>query len=746
VTTLGRTADEPARIDLCRHGPHALVAGTTGSGKSELLQTLIASLALAHPPDRCAFLLVDYKGGAAFADAVHLPHTVGLLTDLDGASTQRALRALGAELTRRESLLAAHGVADLTALPDDVDLARLVIVVDEFATLAEEHPTFVPGLVGIAQRGRSLGVHLILATQRPGGVVSPEIRANCTLRICLRTTDEADSRDVLGTSQAAFLPVDVPGRAFVRTGTATPVAIQVARVSTAPSRATGVVIRRWSWPLPRTQPADRSATGSGDLARLAGALRGHAATNRIGAPHRPWLPPLPAQLTADALGGSGPRLRIGLVDRPDAQAQEPLELDLAEGGGWLAVGGARSGRTTLLRTVLSEAVRARGPEELHVHVLDHGGGGLAVEAAALPHAGTTVGADDALRTVRLVTRLAEEIALRRAGGRSEPRPELLLLVDGVESVSTQLDEADPGGGSAMLLRLVRDGAAVGLTCVLTADRAVPGGRLVAVADRRLVLPMPDRADYAVAGIPARAVPEFRPPGRALFGEAGLECQLALPRPLPAPEGRPATTALRIAQVTPDPELPLPSPDPHPCDRFPELPVGPGGDEGQVLSVDLHRTGGLLVVGPPGSGRSSALRAFAEHLRAAGVDVLHVDGPATDVTQWHTELGGRPGAVVIDDVGALADSPLLSALPAPAAGGSVVLAAGSAADVARLYQGPVAALRRNRSTVLLTPGPGEADLLGIRLPRTSVPIRPGSGWLLNGGQVQRVQVARRRVAP
>src|SRR3712207_2228023 len=141
------------------------------------------------------------------------------------------MRSLIAELTRREALLAAHGVPDLATLPEAVELARLVIVVDEFAGLAEELPALLSGLVGIAQRGRSLGVHLVLATQRPGGVVSPEIRANCTLRICLRTTDEADSRDVLGTTQAAHLPVDVSGRAFLRAGTGSPTALQAARVA-----------------------------------------------------------------------------------------------------------------------------------------------------------------------------------------------------------------------------------------------------------------------------------------------------------------------------------------------------------------------------------------------------------------------------------------------------------------------------------------------------------------------------------
>ena len=155
-----------------------------------------------------------------------------MVTDLDGQTTARALRSLTAELTRRESILAAHQVADVADLSEDVELARLVIVVDEFATLADELPSFVPGLVSIAQRGRSLGVHLVLATQRPGGVVSPEIRANSSLRLCLRTTDEGDSRDVLGTPSAAHLPVDLPAARTCARATPLP-RLQVARVATA---------------------------------------------------------------------------------------------------------------------------------------------------------------------------------------------------------------------------------------------------------------------------------------------------------------------------------------------------------------------------------------------------------------------------------------------------------------------------------------------------------------------------------
>lgn len=620
-TALGRSAEGPVEVDLCRDGPHALVAGTTGSGKSELLQSLIAGLAMNHPPERCSFLLVDYKGGAAFAEAARLPHTVGLLTDLDGSATARALRSLTAELSRREALLAAHGVPDLTALPAAVELARLVIVVDEFATLVEELPGFVPGLVGIAQRGRSLGIHLVLATQRPGGVVSPEIRANSTLRICLRTTDESDSRDVVGTPVAAHLPVQLPGRAVLRAGSAEPRVLQVGRVAV-PTAGTrdAAEVHRWSWPLGRPSahlPASSEVT---DLSRLVDAVTRAAEARGTPVPHRPWQPPLPDRLTHDDLAtlttdrsASTPpsRLRIGLVDRPDRQSREPLDLDLGDGGGVLAVGGPRSGRTTFLRTVLRSATARLGPGDLHVHVLDAGGGGLAAEAAALPHTGTAVSGADAYRTVRLVDRLSREVDARRATPAVRPGPLLLLLVDGMEAVSSLLDEAEPGRGSDGLLRLLRDGAAVGLTCVVTADRAVPGGRLASAARMRLLLPLPDRADYAVAGIPGRSVPSSRPPGRALLGEEAQECHLVLPgAPAPRTDGPGARAGaeppVRIVDLPPDPVLP-PAP---PAQAVPPgrwlLPIGPGGDDGTPLEVDLGRSGGLLVVGPPGSGRTSAV--------------------------------------------------------------------------------------------------------------------------------------------
>lgn len=781
LATIGRTAEGAVDLDLCRDGPHALIAGTTGSGKSELLQTLITGLALSHPPDRCSFLLIDYKGGAAFADAAALPHTVGVVTDLDGQTTVRALRSLAAELTRRESILAAHHVTDIAALPDSVALARLVIVVDEFATLAEELPTFVPGLVSIAQRGRSLGVHLVLATQRPSGVVSPEIRANCTLRICLRTTDESDSRDVLGTPAAAFLPVTLPGRAYLRAGHAPASLLQVARVAVdgAPGASPSPEVRRWTWPAPSPATSARAQRRADtDLARVTRTLARHALTSGAGAPHRPWRAPLPDHLDPSSLpapawhGGRAPRpvVHIGLIDVPDRQSQAPLELDLAEGGAWLVVGGVRSGRSTVLRTVLGEVIRTLDADALHVHVLDPGSGALAADAAGLDHTGTAVGGADALRTLRLVDRLVQEVAGRRAAPTIE-HPKVLLLVDGVEAVSALLDDADPGRGSEPLYRLLRDGAAVGFTCVVTADRAVPGGRLAAVATHRLVLPLADRADYAVAGVLPRCVPAHRPPGRGLLDEDSAECQIALPRPLPqrGPQQRTSDRGgpLRIVELPPDPALPAPvaTAGTAPGAASLLLPVGPGGDEGSLLSVDLARTGGLLLAGPPGSGRTTALDAFAEHLRWCDVPVLRVgrrsaapagpeDGAGVDewlhpadgtgMDSWIEGLGDRAGVVVVDDLGGPSEQPAIDRIGSRERSAPVVLlAATGPGGLSAHYQGPVAALRRSRNGLLLCPGPGDADQMGVRLPRTPVPVRPGSGWLISGGVPERVQVARRR---
>src|SRR5690606_10999555 len=205
-------------------------------GKSELLRTLVTGLALRLPPSELSLLLLDYKGGSSLGECAALPHTTGLVTDLDPHLAERVLVSLRAELHRREAVLARVGARDVRdhAGPD---LPRLLVVIDEFRVLAEELPDFLGGLVRLAAVGRSLGVHLVLATQRPAGVVSADLRANVNLRIALRVRDAADSLDVLEVPDAAGLPEGRPGQALLRTGAGPPRRIQVARAAAARPRS-----------------------------------------------------------------------------------------------------------------------------------------------------------------------------------------------------------------------------------------------------------------------------------------------------------------------------------------------------------------------------------------------------------------------------------------------------------------------------------------------------------------------------
>ena len=372
---LGSGANGTVHLDLRRDGPHVLVAGTTGAGKSELLQSMVAALAVRNRPDEMVFVLVDYKGGSAFADCADLPHTVGLVTDLDGHLVRRALESLGAELRRREALLAAAGAKDiddyLRRAPGGADrtarmrrpaaadgrsqpaagpevLPRLVLVVDEFAALARELPEFVSGLVAVAGRGRSLGIHLVLATQRPAGVVSPEIRANTNLRIALRVTDPAESTDVVGVPDAAGIPATRPGRALVRVGQASPVPLQVARVGgprrpACPAGENGAAGENRSARRTAGRAVGRNA------GRTSSAIRDNQAVRPPLAVPLPW--PRPAELPIHLPGGPAGEPSAGPADDPRTRVPPRSSGD---------PGGARTGAGREWRDG-SPPVRRTGP-------------------------------------------------------------------------------------------------------------------------------------------------------------------------------------------------------------------------------------------------------------------------------------------------------------------------------------------------------------------------------------------------
>lgn len=828
-------------VDLRTDGPHALVAGTTGSGKSELLQTLVASLALVNRPDEMTFVLVDYKGGSAFKDCADLPHTVGLVTDLDNHLTERALTSLRAELRRRKVLLAAAGCKDIEDYVAEGHqarerLPRLVIVVDEFATLAEELPSFVGGLVGIAMLGRSLGVHLVLATQRPGGVVSADIKANTNLRIALRVTDPGESTDVLETREAAFISRHTPGRAYVRIGTAEVSAFQAGRVGghAAPD-TTGAVRARAVGPLTYGDPPARDRTpdvvGATDLARVVSSCQGAARRLGLAAAPSPWLLPLPEVVPlADLPASPASFAPAGVSDQPDSQRRTPWGLDLDHGGHLLVVGGSRSGRTTALRTLAGSLATRFDVADLHLYGIDAGGGGL-LGLAALPHTGAVVARDQATRADRLLTRLLQEVdrrhellsrggwsglAEQRAHSAPEDRlPHLVLLLDSWEGLAQMVEHIDHGRPVDSVLRLVREGGSAGLHVVLAGDRTALTGRAGQLIADRLLLRLADPGDYALAGIPARSVPTRLPPGRGLVAEGVVETQVALlgteasgaaetaalsriatdaatraaqrptarrpfrvdPLPAtvwastlePAPSmaatsvATPAQTSALPAATSPaEPELPPAEPEQDRGQLW--ALVGVGGDELGPVGVDLAADGPAFVIaGPPGSGRSTALLTMGRSLLSAGTELVVVTGrrsPLRDLAGEPGVLGAfglrdaaalgdcldavdKPFAVLVDDAEAVHDSGIDRAVmallhPADERPRAVVVA-GSSADLASQFRGLGADARRNRLGLLLWPGPGDGDLLGARVPRSSDHL-PGRGILVARGRQVPLQVA------
>ncbi|MEC4016509.1 FtsK/SpoIIIE domain-containing protein [Streptomyces sp. H27-D2] len=683
---IGESYDGPFGIDLRRDGPHGLIAGTTGSGKSELLQTIVASLAVANTPESMTFVLIDYKGGSAFKDCVQLPHTVGMVTDLDAHLVERALESLGAELKRREHILADAGAKDIEDYqdlmrrdPSHAPLPRLLIVIDEFASMVRDLPDFVAGLVNIAQRGRSLGIHLLLATQRPSGVVSPEIRANTNLRIALRVTDAGESSDVIDAPEAGRISKSTPGRAYVRLGHASLVPFQSGRVGgrrpgAADPRTEAPWAGRLDWQelgrtaLKRPASAAREDEPITDLKVLVDAVR--EANDRLAIPaqHSPWLPALDDALMLDAIlavRGAGspsaaslPPAPYGVEDLPADQARRPVAVDFATFGHLLVGGAPRSGRSQLLRTIAGSLARTHSVADVHLYGIDCGNGALNA-LTRLPHCGAVIGRAQTERVVRFIGRLKSELTRRqeiladdsfadigeqRASAAEHQRlPHIVVLLDRWEGWLPTLGELNHGELTDELMALIREGASVGIHVVITGDRQLLIGRMGSLTEDKYALRLQDRSDFSMIGISAQKVPEEIPPGRAFKNETGTETQFALLSDDLTGQGQAAAlTAIGAAAATRDAAVPR-AQRPFRVDvlparisftdawelRDPELSrsplwslVGIGGDELNGYGPDLaDGVPAFIIAGPAKSGRSTILLNMARSYLAQGVRVV-----------------------------------------------------------------------------------------------------------------------------
>lgn len=655
---IGHTGADPFSLDLRAQGPHALVGGTTGSGKSEFLQAWVLGLAHAYSPDRLTFLFVDYKGGAAFSECTKLPHSVGMVTDLSAYLVRRALRSLRAEIQYREHLFHEKQVKDLIDFELKGDPAcppSLVIVVDEFAALKSEVPEFVDGVIDVAQRGRSLGLHLIMATQRPAGVITDSLRANTNLRVALRMNDEHDSVDVLGVPMAARFDPSIPGRGAARTGPGRITTFQSgfpgARTYAEPP-APPIEVIELDFGLGQAwKVAAGAASGpkpTKDIERVVATIAKAAQVGAVPAPRRPWRDTLASVYNLEKLAQrTDSALVLGVMDDPDHQTQVTQHFRPDFDGNILFAGSGGSGKTTALRTLAIAAgfVARGGP--VHVYGIDFGGGGLTL-VEPLPYVGSVVLGDDEERIGRLIRHLtgmieereprykaagqADTLTAYRANAGRPDEPRILLLLDNFQHFRA---EYDASVARSMIWtgfqKILSQGRSVGIHVAMTADRtaSVPNA-MAATIQKKVVLRQTDEDGYLLAGVPKDVLTPTSPPGRGMLSDNPQELQLAIL----GEDGTPGAQAALVMEMAADLAR-FYAERPTPIRSLPinvaasSLPTSVG--ELPVLGVEnvslgpfgFDPSGPVVVAGPPQSGRTSALRWLAESIRRWSPDTALV---------------------------------------------------------------------------------------------------------------------------
>ncbi len=578
ATPIGmRGGGEPLIIDLHEraHGPNGLVAGMVGAGKSELLQTLVASLAINYHPHRVAFVLVDYKGGGMADPFVALPHTLGVITNLQqGNLAVRALTSFQVEAERRQLLFREAGVNHI----DDYQrlyyrgqvkepLPYLVIIVDEFAEMKTEQPDVAREFVRIARIGRALGFRLILAMQKPEGIVDGQIEANTRFRLCLRVAQTADSQAMLKRPDAAYL--SGVGRAYFQVGADEIYDLFQVAWSGAPYDPENLSGEN---PLEITEIAlDGSRTAlyqpprmglSAEVTQLKAIvehLHQLAESQAVSRLPGPWLPPLPEVFPLEAVprimsggqengadrcfgwDGHGwqpvPRRLapvVGVIDDPRHRAQPPLQIDLSRESHLVVYGAPGYGTTTFLQTFVTSLALTYTPADVNLYILDFGGHALRV-FERLPHVGAVITADETERVERLLRFLLRELERRKElgaarGAAGSSLPAIVVVLDSYASFIEANDEAGQAEErEAALVQLAREGGSVDMHLVVTATspasiRYRVSSNITGVVALRLA----EASEYsAIVGRVESLPPTL--PGRGLVkGNPPLEFQTALP--------------------------------------------------------------------------------------------------------------------------------------------------------------------------------------------------------------------------
>ena len=750
---IGLAADGVVKIDIVKDGPHGLLAGTTGAGKSELLRTLIASLAATVSPEHVNFVLIDYKGGSTFDACADLPHVVGVVTDLDEHLAARAMTCLEAELGHREQLLRSVGVSDLAgylSLTGQSSLPRLYLIVDEFATMAADLPEFMDALVDISARGRSLGVHLMLATQRPAGVIKDTIRANTNLRIALRVQTTADSRDVLDDDSAARLSRSTPGRGYVRFGPSELTGFQTALVS---SRSANLPANRLHLDpigLPGRNPRsiiDVPGTDQpNDLEILVKAIRQAAELCDIQPARTPWPPALPTTLPlSDLVDVPG---AFGLVDEPERQRQTPYTWERQKGH--LALYGMPGAGPELAAEAAIAAICATVDDVL-IFTLIYGTHRYRA-LSELPGITPAIEPDDHERQLRLIRWLGEELKRRR----TEPAddcPDIVLLIDDVAGCLKSLEPFHLASHSETMTEILTKGYISGIHVIATAySPTALRARLAVGFTQRLAFHFPDRSHYAALGIRLRQLPVLGA-GRAVDVASERVVQVVTDYSSVAFPPRPDREAIPIMPTVVTGLAAVASMTHRPW----RIPLGIGERDLAEIGVELDEGDHLLIAGPARSGKTSTLALIAAQAATANPAL-----PMVAVTPRRSRLkdaaaftyvvedraavpnlanalaeAQEPVLVLVDDAELVDGFEGLLKARNPQV---TVIAAIRSTESVRMYGHWTRRLRDSGQILLLQTD--NSDLAEMKLPKLSRSSRPGRGFLCIDGTAEAIQVATR----